>query len=116
MRSQVHRSKQVADLVGAAHDEIVFVPNTTHGLNTILRNIEWRTGDVLLTNEHSLSVPSWTTAHIVGTCRRVTLIALESFMVIYDHPAPFCFAGRIIANRRASGLHAHAWPCMAMHG
>ncbi|EKM58287.1 uncharacterized protein PHACADRAFT_252498 [Phanerochaete carnosa HHB-10118-sp] len=39
---------QVADLIGADRDEIVFVPNTTHGLNTILRNIEWREGDVIL--------------------------------------------------------------------
>ncbi|GJE88634.1 PLP-dependent transferase [Phanerochaete sordida] len=41
--------KQIAELVGAEHDEIVIVPNTTHGLNTILRNIEWRTGDIVLT-------------------------------------------------------------------
>ncbi|OCH92527.1 PLP-dependent transferase [Obba rivulosa] len=38
----------VAELVGAATDEIVLVPNTTHGLNTVLRNFEWREGDVVI--------------------------------------------------------------------
>ncbi|KAI0777109.1 pyridoxal phosphate-dependent transferase [Irpex lacteus] len=40
--------QDVAELVGAELDEIVFAPNTTHGLSTILRNIEWREGDILL--------------------------------------------------------------------
>lgn len=44
-------SEEVASLVGAEHDEIVFVPNTTHGINTILRNIEWREGDVVVKSE-----------------------------------------------------------------
>ena len=35
-------------MIGAAHDEVVLVTNTTHGLNTVLRNIEWREGDVIL--------------------------------------------------------------------
>ncbi|KAI0078832.1 PLP-dependent transferase [Panus rudis PR-1116 ss-1] len=40
--------KLVAELIGAEHDEIVLVPNATHGINTILRNMEWRDGDILL--------------------------------------------------------------------
>ncbi|KAJ3537672.1 hypothetical protein NM688_g6644 [Phlebia brevispora] len=40
--------RQVAEIIGAKHDEVVLVTNTTHGLNTVLRNIEWREGDVLL--------------------------------------------------------------------
>lgn len=38
----------IADLIGADLDEVVFVPNTSHGMNTILRNIEWREGDIIL--------------------------------------------------------------------
>jgi hercynylcysteine S-oxide lyase len=45
--------RQVAELVGAEHDEIVFVPNTTHGLNTFVRNIEWREGDIILASKLS---------------------------------------------------------------
>lgn len=37
----------VADLVGAEQDEIVFVPNATSGINTVLRNFEWKEGDIL---------------------------------------------------------------------
>ncbi|OBZ72541.1 hypothetical protein A0H81_07972 [Grifola frondosa] len=40
--------KRVAELVGAEHDEIVLVPNATHGLNTVLRNFEWKQGDVII--------------------------------------------------------------------
>ncbi|KAK7691099.1 hypothetical protein QCA50_006202 [Cerrena zonata] len=40
--------KLIADLIGAQDDEIVFVPNTTHGVNTVLRNFEWREGDIII--------------------------------------------------------------------
>ncbi|KAI0926138.1 hypothetical protein AcW1_008381 [Taiwanofungus camphoratus] len=40
--------KRVADLIGATHDEVVLLPNATHGINTVLRNIEWKEGDVLM--------------------------------------------------------------------
>lgn len=39
---------QVAELIGADTEEVVLVPNTTHGINTILRNFEWKEGDVVL--------------------------------------------------------------------
>nr|AUN37957.1 L-cysteine desulfhydrase 1 [Ganoderma lucidum] len=38
----------VAKLIGAEADEVVLVPNATHALNTVLRNFEWRDGDVLV--------------------------------------------------------------------
>lgn len=38
----------MAELIGAKLGEVVLVPNATHGLNTVLRNIEWREGDVLI--------------------------------------------------------------------
>ncbi|KAH8099934.1 PLP-dependent transferase [Cristinia sonorae] len=44
----VESRQLIADLVGADLDEIVFVPNATHGLNTVLRSIEWREGDILI--------------------------------------------------------------------
>ncbi|KAI0706789.1 hypothetical protein C8Q72DRAFT_757542, partial [Fomitopsis betulina] len=44
-----HRTRQrVADLVGAKHDELVLVPDATHGINTVLRNFEWKEGDVIV--------------------------------------------------------------------
>ena len=42
---------RVAKLIGAETDEVVFVPNATHGVNTVLRNFEWHEGDVLIDSE-----------------------------------------------------------------
>ncbi|EIN04913.1 PLP-dependent transferase [Punctularia strigosozonata HHB-11173 SS5] len=39
---------RVARLLGAHTDECVLVPNATHGINTVLRNIQWNDGDILI--------------------------------------------------------------------
>ena len=38
------REKSAA-IIGAKAEECVIVPNTTHGVNTILHNIKWAAGD-----------------------------------------------------------------------
>lgn len=38
----------VAPLLGAPVDEIVFVPNATTGINTVLRNLKFEEGDVIV--------------------------------------------------------------------
>ena len=38
----------VAKFLEVDADEVVLVPNATHALNTVLRNFEWREGDVLI--------------------------------------------------------------------
>ena len=43
-----HSREAVAGLIGAGADEVVLVPNATHALNTVLRNFEWREGDLLI--------------------------------------------------------------------
>jgi selenocysteine lyase/cysteine desulfurase len=40
--------EKLAKLVNVDADEIVMVPNTTHGINTILRNFEWKQEDWLM--------------------------------------------------------------------
>jgi hercynylcysteine S-oxide lyase len=40
---------RMARLVGAGPEEIVFVPNASHGLNTVLRNFVWNKEDIVLT-------------------------------------------------------------------
>ncbi|KAH9930085.1 PLP-dependent transferase [Fomitopsis serialis] len=47
-KSDFARRKRVADVVNAELDEIVLVPNATHGINTVLRNFEWKEGDVII--------------------------------------------------------------------
>jgi selenocysteine lyase/cysteine desulfurase len=34
-----------AEIIGAKTEECVIVPNTTHGVNTILHNMKWSAGD-----------------------------------------------------------------------
>lgn len=43
-----HCRERVADLLGAGVDECVLVPNATHGVNTVLRNLDWKKGDVII--------------------------------------------------------------------
>jgi hercynylcysteine S-oxide lyase len=40
---------RMATFVGAGPDEVVFVPNTSHGLNTVLRNLVWDKEDIIVT-------------------------------------------------------------------
>ncbi|KAL4261012.1 Pyridoxal phosphate-dependent transferase [Pleurotus pulmonarius] len=38
----------IAPLIGAQAEECVLVPNASHGVNTVLRNIEWEKGDIIV--------------------------------------------------------------------
>lgn len=40
---------QIAPLLGVHYDEVVFVPNATTGVNTVLRNIKFEDSDVVVT-------------------------------------------------------------------
>ena len=39
---------RLAKFLGAGLEEIVFVPSCSHGLNTILRNLLWNEGDIII--------------------------------------------------------------------
>jgi selenocysteine lyase/cysteine desulfurase len=40
---------RMAEFVGAGPNEVVFVPNASHGLNTVLRNLIWNKEDIIIT-------------------------------------------------------------------
>ena len=42
---------RVSELIGAGTDECVMVTNATHGVNTVLRNLDWKQGDVVVGSE-----------------------------------------------------------------
>ena len=42
----------LAQFVGAAADELVFVPNATSGINAVLRSLDFKPGDELLVTDH----------------------------------------------------------------
>lgn len=39
---------RMARFVGAGPEELVFVPNASHGLNTVLRNFVWNKDDIII--------------------------------------------------------------------
>jgi hercynylcysteine S-oxide lyase len=39
---------RMARFVGAGPEELVFVPNASHGLNTVLRNLVWNKDDIII--------------------------------------------------------------------
>jgi isopenicillin-N epimerase len=43
----------LAQFLGAAAEDMVFVPNATAGINAVLRSLEFRPGDELLTTNHA---------------------------------------------------------------
>lgn len=47
--------ERVAKLIGAETDEVVVVPNATHGINTVIYNLDWKEGDILVNCMHSHS-------------------------------------------------------------
>ena len=51
--------ERVADLIGAERDECVFVPSATHGVDTVLKNIDWKKGDVIIGSRTAVPLCVW---------------------------------------------------------
>jgi len=49
--------ERIANLIGAETDECVLVPNATHGVETVLRNISWKEGDIIIKRRAVISSP-----------------------------------------------------------
>lgn len=67
-------------VVGAKGEDLVFVPNITHGVNTVLRSLELKPGDELLT-----------TSHAYNACRMVLEFVAErsgAKVVVAEIPFP----------------------------
>jgi hypothetical protein len=44
----LHVREQLAEIIGASTQEVVLVPNATHGVNNIVTQINWNDGDVIV--------------------------------------------------------------------
>ncbi len=83
-----HARAALAQLVGADVDDLVFVPNTTSGVNTILRSLTFAPGDELLVTNHEYAA-----------CRNALNFVAErsgARVVVVNIPFPLRSADEII--------------------
>jgi len=79
----------LAQFVGAEPDDLVFVPNATSGVNSILRSLQFRPGDELLVTDHEYNA-----------CRNALEFAAErsgARVVVAKIPFPFRNPEEILA-------------------
>ncbi|MCT7949648.1 aminotransferase class V-fold PLP-dependent enzyme [Ancylothrix sp. C2] len=79
---------KLAEFVGTATDEIAFVPNATTGVNTVLRSLNFKSGDELLT-----------TSHEYNACRNALEFVAQragAKIVIAEIPFPIASPAQII--------------------
>ena len=80
---------ELARFVGAESEDLVFVPNATSGVNTVLRSLEFRAGDELLVTNHEYNA-----------CRNAIDFVAErsgAKVVVIALPFPFQKAEEIIS-------------------
>ncbi|KAL0954146.1 hypothetical protein HGRIS_005283 [Hohenbuehelia grisea] len=59
--------EQVADIIGAHADECVIVPNASHGINTVLRNFDWESQDIIIAFNTTYGSIAKTIQHLSDT-------------------------------------------------
>ncbi|TFK94027.1 PLP-dependent transferase [Polyporus arcularius HHB13444] len=79
----VKSREAVAKLIGANTDEVVLVPNATHALNVVLRNFEWREGDIIIGASTTYGAVSNTIRYLADRSEQPRPIMLE---VEYNFP------------------------------
>lgn len=74
--------QRLADFVGCARDELVFVPNATTGLNVVARSLDLQPGDEVLTCDHEYGALDRTWRFLCGKT--------GARYVRRELPVPFC--------------------------
>ena len=94
--------ERLAEFVGAAEDEVVFIPNPTFGANTIARSLDLRRDDEILISDHEYGacVNAWKFvaekqgARVVE--RRITLPVSSDEAIVEEFCAGFSSRTRLI--------------------
>ncbi|MBK9087839.1 MAG: aminotransferase class V-fold PLP-dependent enzyme [Holophagales bacterium] len=73
----------LAAFLCSSPDDLAFVPNATAGVNAVLRSLEFRPGDELLT-----------TSHVYPACRKaMEFVAARTGVRVVEAPVPFPLSG-----------------------
>lgn len=70
----------VAPLLGVSTEEVVFVPNATTAVNTVLRNLDYRAGDIIVYFSTAYGACEKTIQHVCETT------AAESYRITLSYP------------------------------
>ncbi|KDQ15804.1 hypothetical protein BOTBODRAFT_108045 [Botryobasidium botryosum FD-172 SS1] len=68
---------RVAQLINANADECVMVTNTSHGINTVLRNFPWKEGDIIIGFSTTYGAVSRTLKYLSDVAPNPTLSTIE---------------------------------------
>lgn len=88
----------IAPLLGVHQDEVVFVPNATTGVNTVLRNIKFEEGDVVIAFSTIYSACEKTIASI-GEILPVQIEKVELTYPVEDADIVYAFRAKVAAVR-----------------
>ena len=80
--------QELAEFLGAAPEDLVFVPNSTSGVNTVLRSLRWQPGDDVVVTDHEYNA-----------CRNALEFAAEQWgtrVVVAKIPFPLRSAEQVV--------------------
>lgn len=94
----------LATFVGAAADDLVFVPNATSGVNTVLRSLRFKAGDELLVTNQEYNACRNALDFIAERSRAKVVVAEVPFPIVSADEVVESVLGRVTAKTRLALL------------